>query len=190
MPKNWSKWKMGNIIIYNLEIILFTYYFLSMCNTLEIRNIDCILQVRLKNLFLSKLFRVQSRGVIHNGHPMDTSSLIRAVYLSKVSRVGQVVGTDSTNSPGAVREMWDGRWRIIRLRQQARSTYHCYKEIPETTPLGLGVPQSYTDTSLPSSHQSILCTKRKPKHPGGLGTMLDLIPSCRMDVIMVSRFLM
>lgn len=57
MPKNWSKWKIGNTMIYNLEIILFTYYFLSVCNTLEIRNIDCILQVRLKNWFLSKLFR-------------------------------------------------------------------------------------------------------------------------------------
>lgn len=76
-----------------------------MYKTLEIRNIDCILQVRLKNLFLSKLFRVQSRGVIHNGYLLDMSSLIKAVYLSKVGRVGHVVVTDSTNSPGAVREM-------------------------------------------------------------------------------------
>lgn len=58
MPKNWSKRKIGNIMICNLEIKLFTYYFLSVCKTLEIRNIDCILQVKLKNWFLSKLFRM------------------------------------------------------------------------------------------------------------------------------------
>lgn len=44
MPKNWSKWKTGNIMIYDLEIIHFDLLFsLSICNTPEIRNIDCIL---------------------------------------------------------------------------------------------------------------------------------------------------
>lgn len=42
-------------MIYDLEIIHFHLLFsLSMCNTPEIRNIDHILQVRLKDVFLSR----------------------------------------------------------------------------------------------------------------------------------------
>jgi len=37
MPKNWSKWKRGNVMIYDLEIIHFhLLVFLSMGNTPEI----------------------------------------------------------------------------------------------------------------------------------------------------------
>lgn len=45
----------------------------SMCNTPEIRNIDCILQVRLKDACVSMLLRAvmgpDYRSKIHNGHP-------------------------------------------------------------------------------------------------------------------------
>lgn len=96
-------------------------------------------------------------------------------------RVGQVVVTDSTKNPGTIREIWDSRWRIINLRQQARSTCHCYKETPESTPLELGVPQSYPNTSSYAASNSSCAASRKPQGPGGLGTSLDLLPSWRMD---------
>lgn len=96
-------------------------------------------------------------------------------------KVGHVVVTDSTKNPGTIREIWDSRWRIINLRQQARSTCHCYKETPESTPLELGVPQSYPNPSSYAASNPSCAASRKPQGPGGLGTRLDLLPSWRMD---------